>query len=247
MWMKKCLLTLALVLLVGCQDNKRETPESYNDDQKKTLKDNDDSSLTRVAESHIEYKQQYQVADEMKDFPIYEIGELIVNLMTDEDQLIFGWEHLQDDKHIKWLTSEYQEELNSQNNTTFTSREGLVRVHIQGNRVGHYQAENIESPWLINYLGREAKLGVQSVEIAPVGDFQNFPDPLASLKQHRVAYKTLCESTAGEEHTAVYALTAPKKQPIYLFDQSSAGSAGSSRWLTLYVQNPEKTWCVKNE
>ncbi|QIO06885.1 hypothetical protein [Acinetobacter shaoyimingii] len=235
--MKKRLSMMLLALgLAACQDSSKieKTNEIEN---KKAQSD---------SQNDVVFKQDYAVPQEMQETPIYEMGELIKNLMLDEKQTQYSWDQLANDEHIQWQTVGYTEQFNTHTNSTITRREGLVRVHVLGDRVAILRERKYEAPWEINYYGAEAKWGVTSIDLNPTGDFQEFPDPIPSLKKQKISVNKMCEQKYLGDQTTVYLLKANNKQDIYFVDQISTGSAGSSRWLSLSMQDKSTEWCPES-
>lgn len=233
--MKRFWVGIFLVLgLVACQDSKKI--EKTGEIESKEIESN--------VKNNFVFKQDYAVSPEMQNFPIYEIGELIKNLMLDVNQTYFEWSHLANDEHIQWQTDGYNEQYNSHTHSTMTRREGLVRIHVLGERVAILRDRNYEAPWEINYYGAQANMGVTSIDITPTGDFQTFPDLTPSMKKQNIDVNKICEQAYAGERTTVYVLQAKQKQKLFLIDQTSTGSAGSSQWITLEMQDKSTEWCA---
>lgn len=213
------------------------------DHAKDIEKEQTEKDVKTEVNEDVKFKQDYEVAPEMQDYPIYEIGSLIKKLMLDKNQQVYGWDHLANDEHIQWITQGYDEQYNMQTNTATTRREGLVRIHVLGERVAILRDRNYEAPWQLTYQGKQSKLGVTEIDLYPTGDFQTFPDPVRSLRKQNIKAEMVCEQKYAGERTAVYWLQAKNKQEIFLVDQTSTGSGGSSRWLTLAMQDKSTEWC----
>lgn len=222
------LLTLALV---ACQDSSHVNKEQTQQNEKVSIADD------------IQFKQDYDVTPEMQSFPIYEIGELIQQLMLDQAQSHYGWEHLANDAHIQWTTEGYDEQRDATGYQSITQRDGLVRVHILGERVGDLRDRHYETPWKLHYEGGAAKFGVKQIDLEPSGDFKTFPDPLASLKKQKIKANVICSQKFAGEEIKAYQLQAKNKHDLFLVDRTSTGSGGSTRWLSLYLDDQSTEWC----
>ncbi len=126
--MKKLIGLCVLLTLMGCSEQK--TPVSVEEEQQK-------------AEDSTQFTESLEVEPELFGFHSYELGELVKNLMPDaqKNQMleVWQWDDLANDAKIRWVTEGYKEEYNSNTLSTMSSREGLVRVHISGDRVEiHY-------------------------------------------------------------------------------------------------------------
>ncbi len=229
--MKKIWPVIAVLLLSACDGAKN--PENAHVQQE---------APSKPVEA-VKFHQDLQVSPEMQDYPIYEIGVLIKQLMLDQGQTFYDWSHLANDQHIKWVTDGYKESFNAYQNKTITQREGLVRVHILGDRVGQLRDRNYETPWKLNYQGESAKFGVKQIDLNPNGDFLTFPDPIPSLKKQNIMVSSICHQQVPGGGTQVYVLKAKNKQDMYLIDQESGGSGGSNRWLTLQMEDQSTEWC----
>lgn len=189
------------------------------------------------------YKEQLETDPQLQGYLSYELGELIQNLMLDKDGQYFNWDHLANDSKILWLTNGYQENYDASNASYRSTREGLIRVHLLGERVSELKDRKYEVPWQITYIGTQAKFGVDQIDLQPKGDFMSFGDPLPSLKKAGVKFTEVCQRQQFGEAIKAYKLTARGKTEVYMMDITSSGSAGSSQWLTLSLNDISADWC----
>lgn len=190
-----------------------------------------------------EYKEQLETDPQLQGYVSYELGDLIHNLMLDKESQYLNWDHLANDTKILWLTQGYQEKYDSYNNSHQSTREGIIRVHLLGERVSELKDRKYEVPWQILYTGTQAKFGVNQIDLQPKGDFLSFGDPLPSLKKAGVKFTEICQRQQFGDIVKAYKLTARGKADLYMMDIGSTGSAGSSQWLTLSLNDISADWC----
>ena len=225
--MKKVIGLCLIFGLVGCTKNADQTNESEYPPEDKTV-----------------YKEQLEIDPNMQGYLSYELGDLVKSLMLDKNQEFLDWDHRANDEKVYWVTQGFNETYDSYNNQYRSNRDGLVRVHLLGERVSELRDRKYEVPWKISFVGGAAKFGVNSMMIQPLGDFQTFNDPLPSLKKAGVKYDLVCQKTQFGDHINHYKVNARGKQEMYLLDIESGGSGGSSRWLELSFDDKSEEWCT---
>lgn len=224
--MKKVLGLCLFMALVGCNKNIEQTPA---DEPPK------DTTV---------YKEQLEIDPNMQGYLSYELGELVKSLMIDKEKEFLDWDHRANDHKIYWVTQGFNEQYDEYNNRYYSTREGLVRVHLLGERVSELRDRKYEVPWQIKFEGAEAKFGVEGIMIMPSGAFQTFNDPLPSFKKADIKYTLVCQKTEAGDHVNQYKISARGKQEMYLLDIESGGSGGSSRWLDLSLEDKSEEWCT---
>lgn len=185
-----------------------------------------------------------------------ELGELVLLLMPDSGARSVGWD-FRADSPILWKTAGYQE--GQRKGASLYTRNGIVRVHIQGKKSTVLRQRVVELGWGVIYSSTiNPNFGPQDITIEPGLPRErcfgttytgcDFEEPLSSLSRAGIVATKICSSrrTPGD-FLSVFSLTHPRRRPTVMVWQSSGGSGGSSAWLTLKLnETPNPGICNKS-
>lgn len=180
-----------------------------------------------------------------------ELGEAIYMLMPDEDTKFLQWSHQSNNENIFWLNEGYKS-TNGENG--YNSREGLVRINVQGVKSTILKKTLEELAWTITYINRSnPKFGPQVIELKPGlsnsdgicfgTNFDNCTfNPINSLIGRNINFDIVCKSKALENWGKTGLLLSAKgKKTIKARWQTDGGSGGSSSIIEIYVgEQPDK-------
>lgn len=95
-----------------------------------------------------------------------ELGEAVLLFMPDNASEPIPWD-FRVDAPVVWLTDGYKEDA-MPNGETFSHRDGLMRIHVQGTRSHILKNQRDELAWTISYSTRSSpRFGVELVTIEP--------------------------------------------------------------------------------
>lgn len=205
--------------------------------------------LLSIFISGIAQAEKLPVLPNMQGYGTYEFGFLVKKLMPVNH---VWWDHLANDKNIKWLMSGSQEVINYDGSVK-SSRQGLVRINVLGSVPTILKNRKYELPWTITYQGGQQKFGVKSVLLEP-GDNVNgcfsYPtsncsfEHIPSLKKQGISTKKVClDKTKNSLSYEAYQLSMPGKKTTYLYKVNNVGSAGDSTSFELYYSSSTQAFC----
>jgi hypothetical protein len=205
--------------------------------------------LLPILVSSVAQAEKIPVLPGMQGYGTYEFGLLIKKLMPVNR---IWWDHLANDKNIKWITPGSQEVINYDGYAE-SSRQGLVRINVLGSTPTILKNRKYELPWTITYKGGQERFGVTSVLLEP-GDKVNgcygYPtsncsfEHIPSLKKQGITTKKIClDKTKGSLVYEAYQLSTPGKKTTYLYKVNSIGSGGDSTSFELYYSPNIQAFC----
>ena len=209
--------------------------------------------LLSILASGIAQAEKISVLPEMQGYGTYEFGFLIKKLMPANR---IWWDHLANDKNIKWVTPGSQEVINYDGSVEY-SRQGLVRINVLGSIPIILKTRKYELPWTITYKGGQEKFGVTSVLLEPgdkVNGCYSYPtsncsfEHIPSLQKQGITTKKIClDKTKKSLYYEAYQLSIPGKKTTYLYKVNSIGSAGDSTSFELYYSPSTQAFCSEIE
>jgi hypothetical protein len=183
-----------------------------------------------------------------------ELGELVLLLMPDSGVKSVGWD-FRAESPILWRTAGY--ETIQKKGASLYTRNGIVRVHIQGKKSTVLRQRVVELGWGVTYSSTfNPNFGPEEINISPgpprEGCFGatytgcDFEEPLSSLAHAGIAATKICGKHDMGEMVSAFALTHAGRRPTVMVWQASGGSGGSSAWLILKLnETPNPSICDK--
>ena len=205
--------------------------------------------LLLILVSSVTQAEKIPVLPSMQGYGTYEFGFLVKKLMPVNN---IWWDHLANDKNIKWVTPGSQEVINY-DGTVESSRQGLIRINVLGSTPTILKNRKYELPWTITYKGGQERFGVTSVLLEP-GDNVNgcygYPtsncsfEHIPSLKKQGITVKKIClDKIKASLVYEAYQLSTPGKKTTYLYKVNSIGSGGDSTSFELYYSPSTQAFC----
>ena len=177
--------------------------------------------------------------------PSLELGQLVLMLMPAPGVSQIPWDH-QANSAIVWRSSGYEDSPAGAEVTT--SRNGLVRVNVEGvvSTVLHKRKE--EMAWTVKYTSKSnPKFGVERIEISPglieepcFGSTYSgcsFDPPSRSLADAGIKATELCKATGIGERGTLYRVEHADRQTMLLLWSTGGGSGGESSSIDLLVDH----------
>lgn len=192
---------------------------------------------------------------ELEGTKSFELGELVLLLMPDSGATFVGWDH-RANSPIVWKTSGYETRTRS-DGTSISTREGIVRVHVQGKKSTILRKRINELGWTVMYFSElPPKFGPEEIEIEPGLSYEggcfgtnydgcDFEEPLNSLSSAGITATKICSAREVGEAASAFLLTHAARRPTVLVWVTSGGSGGSSAWLTLKLNEKPNTGLCK--
>lgn len=184
---------------------------------------------------------------EAANLPPIELGEVVKLFMPDQDReerSYLSFRQGADSENIYWLTNGVEENENG------SSRVGLVRIRVEGERSTTLKQRNIELAWKITLSNSSmAKFSVENIEIRPDKDCFGpltegcYFEPEKSLKDSGILFELMCKKDYGANHARGYRLHSYGKKDIFAHWFASGGSGGYSAWFEILINKPSGDLC----
>jgi len=176
----------------------------------------------------------------IKDLPVVELADLIVDVLPAEGFNNLGWDYMVNDPIISWQTNGAES-----TEAGMVMRVGLARVRVAGVSAEVLRRTWRELPWSVTLstTGNE-KFGPKSIEIEPGG-----PDPAdicfgsmsrgcaftpaEALASSKLSHELVCTSSEPGGVITAYSVSALGKQPSLLVYHRAEGSGGTSNWIEI--------------
>ena len=175
-------------------------------------------------------------------FKSYELGEAILLFMPDKQTKFVGWDY-RVNAQIFWITDGYKD----------SSREGLLRVHVQGKKSYVLKKEKYELAWTVRYATHSnPKFGVESIDLFPgvpneicfgtLYDGCSF-DPIHSIKAAGISAREICERSKSQQKIIGYQLSHPNRQGTLARWEEGWGSGGKESSFKLVFSVSSANLC----
>ena len=144
---------------------------------------------------------------------------------------------------IFWITDGYKD----------SSREGLLRVHVQGKKSYVLKKEKYELAWTVRYATHSnPKFGVESIDLFPgvpneicfgtLYDGCSF-DPIHSIKAAGISAREICERSKSQQKIIGYQLSHPNRQGTLARWEEGWGSGGKESSFKLVFSVSSANLC----